>query len=244
MTDVIAAAAPNWPAPRATWYVHPVDVDHHLSSLRYRVAESDYARRLSRPRRRRRVDPRLRPRGQLDLDPRRRPQPPLAAAVAGEAASLRLRDYEVIRARPHPGRTAGLSARNPVNLPPAAGRSNCLRVAPSPGVAPRPSSISSPTSPVAGRRSDRRGRSGRSGQRSDSCVSPFAVRARGSDRCGGFHSPPTWAVRDAGTLDVLDLRPADWRDRSPRWARVADAELGRVLSTCSPYHRRRWPWDL
>jgi phage replication-related protein YjqB (UPF0714/DUF867 family) len=108
MTDVIAAAAAE--SAGASYYavVHPDDVEHHLSSLRYRVGESaalaafvDHVGRegswtsiLAGGRNRR-----------------------LATTVAAEVAT-RLPDYEVVTDLAGiPVELRGLSVRNPVNLP-------------------------------------------------------------------------------------------------------------------------------
>ncbi len=121
MTDVIAAAAAARAGASCYAVLHPDDVEHHLSSLRYRPEESDdlaafldhvevvvsihgYGRKgswtsiLAGGRNRR-----------------------LAAAIAAEA-SARLPDYEVVTELTRiPTELRGLSARNPVNVPSAAG---------------------------------------------------------------------------------------------------------------------------
>ena len=121
MTDVIAAAAAE--SPGASYYavLHPDDVEHHLSSLRYRVEESaalaafvdhvdvvvsihGYGREGS---------------WTSILAGGRNRQ--LAATVAAEVAT-RLPDYEVITDLDRiPVELRGLSVRNPVNLPPNQG---------------------------------------------------------------------------------------------------------------------------
>jgi phage replication-related protein YjqB (UPF0714/DUF867 family) len=121
MTDVIATTAAEQALASCYVVLHPVDVEHHLSSLRYRVEESDdlaafldhvevvvsihgYGREgswtsiLAGGRNRR-----------------------LACAIAA-AARHRLPDYEVVTELARiPAELRGLSARNPVNLPAAAG---------------------------------------------------------------------------------------------------------------------------
>jgi phage replication-related protein YjqB (UPF0714/DUF867 family) len=121
MTDVIAAAVAARAGASCYAVLHPDDVEHHLSSLRYRAEESDglaafldhvevvvsihgYGREgswtsiLAGGRNRR-----------------------LAAAIAAEA-NARLPGYEVITELTRiPAELRGLSARNPVNVPAAAG---------------------------------------------------------------------------------------------------------------------------
>ena len=121
MTDVIAAAAAARADASCYAVLHPDDVAHHLSSLRYRPEESGslaafldhvqvvvsihgYGRKgswtsiLAGGRNRR-----------------------LAAAIAAEA-SARLPDYEVVTELTRiPTELRGLSSRNPVNVPSAAG---------------------------------------------------------------------------------------------------------------------------
>jgi phage replication-related protein YjqB (UPF0714/DUF867 family) len=121
MTDVIATAAAARAGASCYAVLHPDDVQHHLSSLRYRAEESDklgafldhvevvvsihgYGREgswtsiLAGGRNRR-----------------------LAAAIAAEA-SARLPDYDVVTELARiPAELRGLSAHNPVNIPSAAG---------------------------------------------------------------------------------------------------------------------------
>jgi phage replication-related protein YjqB (UPF0714/DUF867 family) len=121
MTDVIAATAAEQADASCYVVLHPADVEHHLSSLRFRGEESDdlaafldhvevvvsihgYGREgswtsiLAGGRNRR-----------------------LAGAIAA-AARHRLPDYEVVTELARiPAELRGLSARNPVNLPAAAG---------------------------------------------------------------------------------------------------------------------------
>jgi phage replication-related protein YjqB (UPF0714/DUF867 family) len=121
MTDVIAASAAELAGASYYAVVHPVDVDHHLSSLRYRVAESPTLAAFVEH-----VDVVVSIHGYgregswtsiLAGGRNRR----LATAVADEAAT-RLNGYEVITDLGRiPVELRGLSARNPVNLPPARG---------------------------------------------------------------------------------------------------------------------------
>jgi phage replication-related protein YjqB (UPF0714/DUF867 family) len=121
MTDVIAVAAAQRAGASCYAVLHPDDVEHHLSSLRYRAEESDnlaafldhvevvvsihgYGREgswtsiLAGGRNRR-----------------------LAACIAREAGA-RLPDYEVVTELSRiPPELRGLSALNPVNAPKAAG---------------------------------------------------------------------------------------------------------------------------
>jgi phage replication-related protein YjqB (UPF0714/DUF867 family) len=121
MTDVIAATAAELAGASYYAVVHPVDVDHHLSSLRYRVAESPMLAAFVEH-----VDVVVSIHGygregrwtSILAGGRNRL---LATAVADEAAA-RLPGYEVITELDRiPLELRGLSARNPVNLPSAQG---------------------------------------------------------------------------------------------------------------------------
>jgi phage replication-related protein YjqB (UPF0714/DUF867 family) len=125
MTDVVAAAAADLAAASYYAVVHPCDYpcdrDHHLSSLRYDVAESP---RLAAFVEHVEVVVSLHGYGRegrwtsiLAGGRNRR----LATAVADEAAT-RLPGYEVITELARiPVELRGLDARNPVNLPPGRG---------------------------------------------------------------------------------------------------------------------------
>ena len=117
MTDVIAAAAAE--STGASYYavVHPDDVDHHLSSLRYRVEESSALAAFVDH-----VDVAVSLHGygregswtSILAGGRNRQ---LAATVVSEVAT-RLPDYEVVTELDRiPIELRGLSTRNPVNLP-------------------------------------------------------------------------------------------------------------------------------
>ena len=121
MTDVIAVAAAE--SAGASYYavVHPADVEHHLSSLQYGRGESAVLAAFVDH-----VDVVVSLHGYgregswtsiLAGGRNRR----LAAAIAGELEA-RLPEYEVITDLDRiPVELRGLSARNPVNLPPRQG---------------------------------------------------------------------------------------------------------------------------
>jgi phage replication-related protein YjqB (UPF0714/DUF867 family) len=121
MTDVIAATAAELAGASYYAVIHPVDVDHHLSSLSYRVAESPMLAAFVEH-----VDVVVSLHGYgregswtsiLAGGRNRR----LATAIADEAAA-RLAGYEVITELARiPVELRGLSSRNPVNLPPDRG---------------------------------------------------------------------------------------------------------------------------
>jgi phage replication-related protein YjqB (UPF0714/DUF867 family) len=121
MTDVIAAAAAELAGASYYAVVHPVGIDHHLSSLRYGVAESSLLAAFVE-----RVDVVVSIHGYgregrwtsiLAGGRNRR----LAMAVAAEAA-VRLPGYEVITDLDRiPVELRGLNPRNPVNLSRAQG---------------------------------------------------------------------------------------------------------------------------
>jgi phage replication-related protein YjqB (UPF0714/DUF867 family) len=117
MTDLIAAAAADLAGASFYAVLHPDDVDHHLSSLQYRVEESAALAAFVNH-----VDVVVSLHGYgregswtsiLAGGRNRR----LAATVAAEVAT-RLPDYEVVTDLARiPVELRGLSVRNPVNLP-------------------------------------------------------------------------------------------------------------------------------
>jgi phage replication-related protein YjqB (UPF0714/DUF867 family) len=121
MTDVIATAAAERAGASCYTVLHPDDVEHHLSSLRYRPEESDDLAAFLEH-----VDVVVSIHGYgregswtsiLAGGRNRR----LAASIAAEAG-VRLPGYDVVTELDRiPAELRGLSARNPVNAPSAAG---------------------------------------------------------------------------------------------------------------------------